>query len=355
MSIRQGQKHFAGVSRMEKAAQFIGCGWSVYNYQAPCLDEGRDDMPTMMRRQMSVVVPTKKKKHSPSVSSKKPVCDLKGMSRGRWIATPQSISCFYELDPKKYGPAFHLWQFKHNSTQPEDCWIHEAFGKNEFSNNEGGYAGYQQGLWFSELRPDKMRDASKHLMEGATFKYTWQSYDDCKSPLYTDDQIVSIFNNTFARPILEGVSLRNAFNNYVEQRFSALDSKIQYGDRKFLASTLMFPHRLWHDSNEEFVTFLENQPSRKKGDILIYMPGPFYSSEREEHINQGRAEVFTEIARPILTRKGWIEVEWFSVSHALSFDAGTQNDGLHVVGPAMKQLFNQIMRVAELEKERTEA
>jgi hypothetical protein len=58
--------------------------------------------------------------------------------------------------------------------------------------------------------------------------------------------------------------------------------------------------------------------------------------------------------RPILTRKGWIEVEWFSISQALSFDSAAQNDGLHVVGPAMKQLFNQIMRVAELEKERTD-
>jgi hypothetical protein len=87
-----------------------------------------------------------------------------------------------------------------------------------------------------------------------------------------------------------------------------------------------------------------------KGDVLIYMPGPFLSSEREDHVNQGRAEVFTEITRPILTRKGWIEVEWFSISQALSFDSATQNDGLHVVGPAMKQLFNQIMRVAELEK-----
>jgi hypothetical protein len=348
--------YFAGVSRKEKTMHFLGCGWSVQYYLTPCLDEGRDDMPTMMKRQMIVVKPTEKDNPTPPATSEKPLCDLKGMSRGRWVATPPSISCSYELDHKVYNSA-RFYKFKHIASQPEECWIHENFGILTSTCAEGGCGGYQQGIWFSELRPDKIdktSDVSKLLTKGATFKYTWQSYDDCKSPLYTDDQIVSIFNNTFARPILEGASLKEAFFNYVEQRFSVLDDKIQYGHRKFLASTLAFPHRLWNLSNEQFIAFLEDQHTRKKGDVLIYMPGPFYSSEREDHVTQRRAEVFTEIARPILTRKGWIEVEWFSISQAISFDSAGQNDGLHVAGPPMKQLFQQIMRVAELEKERTD-
>ena len=67
------------------------------------------------------------------------------------------------------------------------------------------------------------------------------------------------------------------------------------------------------------------------------------SSEREAHITAERTARFVDIARDRFRSKHIDIIDWVNSSIALTFDAATQNDGMHVVGPPMKALFNQLM------------
>ena len=64
----------------------------------------------------------------------------------------------------------------------------------------------------------------------------------------------------------------------------------------------------------------------------------------EARVTQGRMTKFADMGRPVLVnRHGWKEVDWRSVSMAVSYESATQYDGMHVVGSAMKMAFHLAM------------
>ena len=185
------------------------------------------------------------------------------------------------------------------------------------------------------------------LVQLGTFEYVWKPYS-CTIPLYTDEMIRTCFaEKGYARPVVKGDSISDFFRTYVEQRVKGA-RLTQFGSRAFEIQNFKLAHIVWHEDTVEAAVpvFKANGLEKGTGGARFWMLGPFFSSEREHHIMPGRYEYMASSMRETIEGAGYMEVDWREISKALAFDSATYLDGLHVVGPPMKTLFNIFIHAA---------
>ncbi|CAM9780585.1 unnamed protein product [Ascophyllum nodosum] len=108
-------------------------------------------------------------------------------------------------------------------------------------------------------------------------------------------------------------------------------------------------HRLWHRSIKEFGAFAENlgkqldamaKSNAHKPRYMFWLSAPFIVSEREPHCVLERAANFNAVLRAVLEPRGWIEVDWMSMTRKWAFDI---NDGMHHGQPPARMMAYMLM------------
>lgn len=313
----------------------LGCGYGATQEMNFCLDEGRDDIPYIVKPKVEVeerdIYSKENVRGSNSGNkSKSKICPrtLEGVGNGRWVKSDWFQNCSMEVAETEVK----FPQYLHHSDEPEECWIYDRLIGNECNN--GCNRNPKGNLWRSSL-------VEEH--DDEFFPYMWKPYD-CDLVLYTDEMLTKcILSHGYARPSIVGDSVAEFFEEYVNMRFDSLDSTI-YGDKPVIIDNLRLMHAIWHDSNAEWNSAIQSRVGLlQEGATGIWLNGPFLSSEREVHCTYGRMGVFVDIARPFLKDRGWTEVDWRNISMAVSYESATQYDGLHVVGSSMKVAFHLAM------------
>jgi hypothetical protein len=111
---------------------------------------------------------------------------------------------------------------------------------------------------------------------------------------------------------------------------------------KVLIDTLKFPHRLCHNTKEEWVTDLRNLDNSDLQHFKYCVSNFYLISEHAEFVHNARSRMLTEVAEKILSiEKDWVELNMYDVSAAFMHDTTGQMDGLHLLGPPMKVLMTK--------------
>ncbi|CAN0322266.1 unnamed protein product [Pylaiella littoralis] len=110
-----------------------------------------------------------------------------------------------------------------------------------------------------------------------------------------------------------------------------------------------FVHQLWHTELEDFEVFLEQLGEQLDGMTgqdghrprhMFWLSSPFLVSEREPHCVLERGLQFTKAMRGLLEPRGWIEIDWVSMTRKWSLDI---LDGMHHTEPATRMLAYLLM------------
>eukprot|EP00752_Nemacystus_decipiens_P005505 g4981.t1 len=108
-------------------------------------------------------------------------------------------------------------------------------------------------------------------------------------------------------------------------------------------------HRLWHHTFEEFEVFLRQLARQLDGMAkqdahiprhMFWLSTPFLVSEREPHCVMERGLQYTEALRGTLEPRGWIEIDWVSMTRKWGFDIA---DGMHHGQPPTRMLAYLLM------------
>ncbi|CAM9783422.1 unnamed protein product, partial [Ectocarpus fasciculatus] len=108
-------------------------------------------------------------------------------------------------------------------------------------------------------------------------------------------------------------------------------------------------HRLWHHTFDEFQTFLKQLGRQLDGmtekdghrpRYMFWLSAPFLVSEREPHCVLERGLQFTKALRGLLEPRGWIEIDWASMTRKWGVDI---LDGMHHGQPATRMLAYLLM------------
>ncbi|CAM9444106.1 unnamed protein product, partial [Ectocarpus sp. 12 AP-2014] len=108
-------------------------------------------------------------------------------------------------------------------------------------------------------------------------------------------------------------------------------------------------HRLWHHTLDEFQTFLKQLGRQLDGmteqdghrpRYMFWLSAPFLVSEREPHCVLERGLQFTKALRGLLEPRGWIEINWVSMTRKWGVDI---LDGMHHGEPATRMLAYLLM------------
>ena len=110
-----------------------------------------------------------------------------------------------------------------------------------------------------------------------------------------------------------------------------------------LPALTMSPEDHWFGIHKQ----LKRLPIAKPNEEHYWMNGFFLSSEREPHVQVARMEKLIEIAEKALGDiddggKGYKMINSFDMSAAFAYDAATQYDGLHLIGPPMKMIITKL-------------
>ncbi|CAN0389991.1 unnamed protein product [Pylaiella littoralis] len=112
-----------------------------------------------------------------------------------------------------------------------------------------------------------------------------------------------------------------------------------------------FVHHLWHTRLEDFEAFLE-QLGKQLDDMaeqdghrprfvyMFWLSSPFLVSEREPHCVLERGLQLSKAMRDLLEPRGWIEIDWISMTRKWSVDI---LDGMHHPEPATRMLAYLLM------------
>ncbi|CAM9836849.1 unnamed protein product [Scytosiphon promiscuus] len=108
-------------------------------------------------------------------------------------------------------------------------------------------------------------------------------------------------------------------------------------------------HRLWHNTFEEFQGFLKElgrqldgmaKEDKHRPRHMFWLSAPFLVSEREPHCVLERGLQYNEALRGLLEPRGWIEIDWVSMTRKWGVDI---LDGMHHGQPPTRMLAYVLM------------
>lgn len=346
-----------GRPRKQADTFFLGCGWSFWlSLEYPCLSPELDDQIHMMQRSFSVspsnlMLTSSMHEQIPSL----PNCTvlheehaslgfLNSRAAGRWVreSWPDNTVCPLSLQVvPRYSEKFENHQ--HDGEHPH-CWNREDFTLIGNQCVQNFCQKLVKEAWVSHIRREK------HWFG------TWKPYN-CKYQEFTDHDLQAcITKRNILSITLHGRSLANFLNQYLQLRLQRIHmANATRGGTHVLLHTFAHPHLLWKQSPADWVQELEKriiiassfelQNNLTTHNLEHYWTTGFYfSSERQAFIHQGRSEHFTEVASEYLARRHpeYRMLSAMDLTAAFTFDAATQQDGLHIIGPPMKMMITKL-------------
>jgi len=146
-----------------------------------------------------------------------------------------------------------------------------------------------------------------------------------------------------------GDSISRFFKPYVQLRLEGMQFSTDSNHIKVDIDNLDVVHVIWGKNEREWAKAIKMRLTAvpKHNHLLLWVSSPFVSSERENKISVERALRFTEMWREAAkSRPNVIELNYFAATAAFTYESSAQQDGMHIVGPPMKALFNMAMAAA---------
>ena len=295
-------------------AYYLGCGWSLYySHDYPCKNPETDDMIatfnfTIYDNNINQTVDSLNLYDNNHISNQRRYCTPKDetllLSQGRWVRGiyPTATQC--PLVNVTVTNGYHISTLPFDPIRPT-CWYRENLSLHGKSCAERGCDQWIKQAWISSL----------HLE--TQFYATWEPYS-CQYKEINNSLLQQCFTQKKISNIeVKGLSVAIIVRDYLDMRVKGVyyyneSSSITSNTRSRVTTmvpvihTLFMPHLLWHYSIEQFTTalyWLDNSTPLRP---LFWVTGFYITSEREEHVHNGRSKWFTEIAEPILRKKGKI-------------------------------------------------
>lgn len=302
--------------------RFIGCGWDIASAMHPCVDGGTDDMPYKGRHQPFWVANRSTAKiQAPSL----PQCTKWGTRLGeagvgKWVRSPTDLACTYNpaiipeslIDQGNEYPYPVFPTHAHLNNQPEECWLHDNLRGLASIGLEDSVHKYRLSTW--DTSPTSKTPAASVFgspSKTVDFRYSWQPAG-CNLKLLTDTDIRKCLaeHPDVGIDSVVGESLARFIGLYLDVRLAAFRDHPMIQNRSFVRpmsperqrqqreqrrrtlhiNTLSLPHQLWHSSDAEWTKFVMELPPSTDDFRRVYIVGPLYSSQREEHLTDTRRQ-----------------------------------------------------------------
>ena len=326
--LREHRRRLGGVSFVHgephngPVPYFLGCGWhQMFSIDFPCVSGELDDKIIFAEDSFSFRLPV------PAAMSKVPTKSLRACtqkdemmdtSKGRWVKQdwPNVTEC----------PVHFTWdktyntRFKITMKDPDHprCWHRDNLSVQGYQCGEMNCRFlWPGGRWESSLREEKWMGV-------------WRQYD-CDYFEYTDDQLETCFAiKKIAAFRNEGRSVSESYEQNLLLRLQNLKRyNATNGDAVTVTlSTLALLHlSLWTD--DKVRQKLEDMPDlRGSKDLKYVATGFFLTSEREMHCTAARMRQFNNMVEEILVPKGYLILNAYDLSTAVSYETAGQFDGM---------------------------
>ena len=321
----------SGEQRKELTSYYMGCGWSFYLLpDHPCNETSNDDEIEIENPRFNV---TSKRADSVSLSQfwtkhrQLPYCtNLDDMARGRWVDLPAHVKKKCGLP--KYDVRAPIGVSHYYPDQASVCWMGDTLPALTRRCMEPSC---------KQIRKSTEWRGSEMLQTRSEYRGFWAPLK-CKLRYFSDKDVQQCVNEKNLKDVvLDGSSIAGFLRFYFNHRKTNITWMNRTDSNLIRLSTLKMPHLLWHSTDAEIIKILRNTKSEKfkKSYVVSSM---FISSEREAHVNVDRGLRVTELAQKYLSQ--FRVIDWVNSSAAFTYETATQTDGLHIIGPPMKLVWN---------------
>jgi len=190
-------------------------------------------------------------------------------------------------------------------------------------------------LWYSSAVQKKASIANG-------YKGYWAPYS-CRFVWLDARQLQGcIARQKVASVTVSGASIADFFRQYVIVREKQIKYYEGTGAATVRVCTFGMMNIVWSLSVDDMRRAIETQARLVVATHKFFLTPQFVSSEREPNIMLDRLLVYAQIARQLLLPLGWRELNWMEPTAGFTFETATLFDGMHIIGPPMKLLWNML-------------
>jgi hypothetical protein len=324
-----------GPPHSNPTSYFVGCGWSNwFTLDFPCESGDLDDRIHLAQSTFSFT-PQSSTVAGESLDSPLPLCTVENesleRSNGRWAREswpgPDECPSNMEVD-RDFKKRFDI--MKNDGAHPH-CWHRDDLsqvGKKCIEMNCRLVA--KKSNWISPLHEEK------------DWFGVWRPYD-CDYLEFTDAQLQQcVSKRKISLMKTEGASIAAYMRDYLELRLKNI-TMYDASDPDAInvtIDTLKLLHLNGPVSTLE--SRLNKMPVVGKNEEYYWVTGFFLTSERETHVQVSRMDLFNHHVPKIMDPKGYKMINAFDMSAGFAYEAATQFDGMHFIGPPMKMMLTKV-------------
>jgi hypothetical protein len=169
----------------------------------------------------------------------------------------------------------------------------------------------------------------------------WRNYD-CSYVEFTTRQLQECITKRKISSITSrGRSIAEFINEYVQQRLQNVSLYTNAGGIQVTYDTMSLLH-FFGEPIEVLEERMRALPQVGANQEHYWVSGFYLSSEREVRSHVDRMTLANEMIQNVLTPKGYKTINAFELSAAFTYDTGAQSDGMHLLGPPMKQIVTKL-------------
>eukprot|EP00747_Dinoflagellata_sp_TGD_P166160 gnl/TRDRNA2_/TRDRNA2_188503_c0_seq1.p1 gnl/TRDRNA2_/TRDRNA2_188503_c0~~gnl/TRDRNA2_/TRDRNA2_188503_c0_seq1.p1 ORF type:complete len:705 (+),score=75.14 gnl/TRDRNA2_/TRDRNA2_188503_c0_seq1:61-2175(+) len=374
----------SGTKRNERTSRFLGCGWScLLSHAHPCLHPNDD---RIMNFGMKLFVHRKDPAFMSSTSSRTCRTPSEVNSPGHWqeLSAAELAKCSKDASGKSpdvvRAKLFPVLKYDEGDGY---CWYKEVLHDLGSRCAEADCPEFQ-----SRLVPVSNLSTAER-----TTAFKWVP-NHCQLPMMEPSQIQEcVTRKKIASFRVVGDSVMDFFSAYVGMRLEHIQFWKGQNSTHVIVDDFSMPHEIWGYNRSHWESKIKTRNERRTNiikewgdfklaagffdkesqskDTSMYFKDATYSvwgsdddlskldhgpimvlwtnnqlisSEREEKVSLERSSQFIK-----LVRQNWgkradaYELNYYGPSAAFTYESSTQEDGLHIVGPPMKALFNMAM------------
>mmetsp|Transcript_8264 Transcript_8264/g.17640 ORF Transcript_8264/g.17640 Transcript_8264/m.17640 type:complete len:715 (-) Transcript_8264:1376-3520(-) len=323
---------------------YVGCGWNpMFTLDFPCMSGLLDDKVYIHQERIEIHVDAAKTP-SPSLP---PLCSLPHEAltsfpspqlnnntiepaTGRWVreAWPNASMC-----PQPFGYDDTIKTYFKISRYDDDhphCWHRDNL--------------HDIGWNCVEMNCRFIRESSIHRdteFRSTTWSGVWKPYG-CDLLEYTTAELQQCVDGLKIKEFkTQGASIAAQYRNYLEPRIKNLKLYQGQGGRTVSLGTNKMLHAL-SDIQENFLQSVDKMANMTEdGDTISFVAGTYFLSSVRDIADWESMAFTNNILKQHLIPKGYKYINTFDMSAAMTFDTGSQMDGMHLVGPVPKMVLTK--------------
>jgi hypothetical protein len=115
------------------------------------------------------------------------------------------------------------------------------------------------------------------------------------------------------------------------------DASYRQVKRSVAIANLALPHTLTYFTTEQIQKDVEGIAKRRGTDAVLklFNTSPFMIWERRQYLTAERTVRAAGMVRSIMSKEGWLEVDYLTLSQAWTMDATIERDALHIIAHSM--------------------